>query len=86
MYGTSKSESSLRPGGPGVSGIAAAGGSASFDPRTFPSSVGIDILLADQIGEYNTADLRKIAMDIKAGVPHADEAFHYVYSRMMGWA
>ena len=57
-----------------------------FDPRVFPSSVGIDILLSDQIGEYSTRDLQKIAMDIKAGVPHADEAFHYVYSRMMGWA
>ena len=56
-----------------------------FDPRTFPSSVGIDILLADQLGEYSKKDLQKIAMDIKAGVPHADEAFHYVYSRMMGW-
>lgn len=56
-----------------------------FDPRTFPSSVGIDILLADQIGEYSKKDLQKIAMDIKVGVPHAEEAFHYVYSRMMGW-
>ena len=56
-----------------------------FDPRKFPSSVGIDILLADQIGEYSRKDLQKIAMDIKAGVPHAGEAFHYVYSRMMGW-
>lgn len=58
---------------------------APIDPRTFPSSVGIDILLSDQIGEYSKRDLQKIAMDIKAGVPHAEEAFHYVYSRMMGW-
>jgi hypothetical protein len=56
-----------------------------FDPRGFPSCVGIDILISDQIGEYSTRDLQKIAMDIKAGVPHADEAFHFVYSRMMGW-
>ena len=56
-----------------------------FDPRLFPSSVGLDILIADQIGEYNEGDLRKIAMDIDAGVPHAREAFHYIYSRMMGW-
>lgn len=56
-----------------------------FDPKSFPSAVGIDILLADQIGEYSTRDLQKIAVDIKAGVPHAKEAFHYVYSRMMGW-
>ena len=68
-----------------MSGIETAGGSEPFDPRTFPSSVGIDILLADQIGEYSKKDLQKIAMDIKAGVPHAEEAFHYVYSRMMGW-
>lgn len=56
-----------------------------IDPKTFPSVVGLDILLADQIGEYNPRDLQKIAMDIKNGVPHAREAFHYVYSRMMGW-
>lgn len=68
-----------------MAGTAASSGSASFDPRTFPSSVGIDILLSDQIGEYSKKDLQKIAMDIKAGVPHAEEAFHYVYSRMMGW-
>ena len=58
---------------------------AEFDPRAFPSAVGIDILISDQIGEYSRRDLQKIAMDIKAGVPHAKEAFHYVYSRMMGW-
>lgn len=68
-----------------MTGVAASNGSASFDPRAFPSSVGIDILLSDQIGEYSKKDLQKIAMDIKAGVPHAEEAFHYVYSRMMGW-
>lgn len=56
-----------------------------IDPKTFPSVVGLDLLLADQIGEYNPRDLQKIAMDIKNGVPHAREAFHYVYSRMMGW-
>lgn len=55
------------------------------DPQSFPSCVGIDLLISDQIGEYNKADLQKIAMDIKAGVPHAEAAFHYVYSRMMGW-
>lgn len=59
--------------------------SSTFDPKSFPSVVGLDILLSDQIGEYNEGDLKKIAMDIKAGVPHAEEAFHYVYSRMMGW-
>lgn len=57
----------------------------NIDPQNFPSVVEIDLLLSDQIGEYNEGDLKKIAMDIKAGVPHAEEAFHYVYSRMMGW-
>ena len=61
-------------------------GARAIDPRTFPSAVGIDILISDQIGEYNTRDLQKIAMDVKAGVPHAAEAFHFVYSRMMGYA
>ena len=56
-----------------------------FDPKSFPSAVGIDILISDQIGEYGQNDLKKIAADIKAGVPHAEEAFHFVYSRMMGW-
>lgn len=59
--------------------------SVKIDPKTFPSVVGLKLLLADQICEYNKADLKKIAMDIKKGVPHAKEAFHYVYSRMMGW-
>ena len=59
--------------------------SMAIDPKTFPSAVGIDILLSDQIGEYSKSDLQKIAMDIKAGVPHAREAFHYVYSRRVGW-
>ncbi len=68
-----------------AAGVTSALRSAEFDPRTFPSAVGIDILISDQIGEYNRHDLQKIAMDIKAGVPHAKEAFHYVYSRMMGW-
>lgn len=69
-----------------TSGIVSSDRSCGFDPRDFPSCVGIDILISDQIGEYSTKDLQKIAMDIKAGVPHARDAFHYVYSRMMGWA
>lgn len=56
-----------------------------IDPKTFPSVVEIDLLLADQICEHNSDSLQKIAMDIKSGVPGAKEAFHYVYSRMMGW-
>ena len=56
-----------------------------IDPKTFPSVGGLDLLIADQIGEYNESHLKKIAMDIQQGVPHAQEAFHFVYSRMMGW-
>lgn len=57
-----------------------------IDPRTFPSVVGIDNLISDQVGEYSQADLQKIAVDIQRGVPHAEEAFHFVYSRMVGWS
>ena len=55
------------------------------DPGSFPSVVELGNLISDQVGEYNEGDLMKIAMDIKNGVPHAREAFHYVWSRMMGW-
>ena len=55
------------------------------DPSIFPSVVELGNLISDQVGEYNEGDLMKIAMDIKNGVPHAREAFHYVWSRMMGW-
>ncbi len=56
-----------------------------IDPSSFPSVVELGNLISDQVGEYNEGDLMKIAMDIKNGVPHAREAFHYVWSRMMGW-
>lgn len=55
------------------------------DPSSFPSVVELGNLISDQVGEYNEGDLMKIAMDIKNGVPRAREAFHYVWSRMMGW-
>ena len=54
------------------------------DPSSFPSVVELGNLISDQVCEYNEGDLMKIAMDIKNGVPHAREAFHYVWSRMMG--
>lgn len=57
----------------------------TVDPKTFPSVVELRNLISDQIGEYGTRDLMKIAVDIQNGVPHAKEAFHYVYSRLMGW-
>ena len=52
---------------------------ATIDPKNFPSAVGLELLIADQIGEYNKGDLQKSAMDIKNCVHHAKEAFHYVY-------
>ena len=55
------------------------------DPSSFPSVVELGNLISDQVGEYNEGDLMKIPMDNKNGVPHAREAFHYVWSRMMGW-
>ena len=55
------------------------------DPSSFPSVVELGNLISDQVGEYNEGDLMKIAMDIKNGVPHAREACHFVWSRMMGW-
>ena len=56
-----------------------------IDPSSFPSVVELGNLISDQVGEYTEGGLMKIAMDIKNGVPHAREAFHYVWSRMMGW-
>lgn len=58
---------------------------STIDPKTFPSVVGLELEISDQLGEYNEGHLKKIALDIKNGVPHAKEAFHFVYSRMMGW-
>lgn len=69
-------------------GDTACNGGASVnvvDPKTFPSVVGLGLEISDQIGEYGEGDLMKIAVDIKNRVPHAEEAFHFVYSRMMGW-
>lgn len=53
--------------------------------RALPSPIRIGLLIADQLTEYNKYDLMKIAMDIKDRVPHADDAFRYVYRRMLGW-
>ena len=52
---------------------------------SLPSPIRVGLLIADQLTEYNDGDLRKIAMDIKDKIPHADEAFRYVFRRMMGW-
>jgi hypothetical protein len=50
-----------------------------------PSPIRVGLLIADQLTEIGRNELRKIAMDIRDKVPHADEAFRYVYRRMMGW-
>jgi len=49
-----------------------------------PSTTTISLLIADQIMDYNRGDLRKIAMDIKRKIPHAREAFSFVWRRMIG--
>jgi|688.fasta_scaffold120504_4 hypothetical protein len=58
-----------------------------FGPaNTLPSPIRIGLLVADQLTEFGPHELRKMAMDIRDKIPHADEAFRYVYRRMMGWA
>ena len=53
--------------------------------KALPSPIRIGLLIADQLTDYNKGDLMKMAMDIRDEIPHADEAFRYVYRRMMGW-
>ena len=50
-----------------------------------PSPIRVQLLIADQLTDYNRGDLRKIAMDIRDRIPRADDAFRFVYRRMMGW-
>jgi hypothetical protein len=50
-----------------------------------PSLVKVQLDLSDQIMDYSRKDLRKIAMDIKNNVKGAQEAFHYIWPKMMGW-
>jgi hypothetical protein len=59
-------------------------GSAEQVPEV-PFLMPINLLISQQLMDYSVKDLQKIAMDIKRKVPHAKEAFHYVYSRLMGW-
>ena len=49
-----------------------------------PSPMLIGILLSDQICDYTRKDLAKIAMDIRAGVPYAKEAFHFIFEKVRG--
>lgn len=51
-----------------------------------PSPTLISMLVSDQIYDYNRDDFRKMAMDIKHGKPGAKEAFHWIYSKIRGWA
>ena len=53
--------------------------------NSMPTPVRIGLLLADQLAEYNTADLEKIAMDIRRGVGGAKGAFRFIYSKIRGW-
>ena len=48
------------------------------------SPIRLATIVASQMMDYTRGDLRKLAMDIKAGVPRADEAFHFAYSYMTG--
>lgn len=62
------------------------GEAIGFGPNaSLPSPIRIGLLIADQLTEYNKNDLMKIAMDVGDKIPHADDAFRYVYRRMMGW-
>lgn len=54
--------------------------------KSLPSPIRVGLLIADQLTEYNRNDLIKIAMDIKGKVPHADDAFRYIYRHMTGQA
>ena len=50
-----------------------------------PSPFMIQLLLSDQLGEYNRHDLQKIAMDIKHDIPGVKEAFHFIYGHISGF-
>ena len=52
---------------------------------SLPSPIRVQLMIADQLTDYNRGDLRKIAMDVRDKIPHADDAFRFVYRRMMGW-
>ena len=53
--------------------------------RALPSPIRVGLLISAQLDEYTRDDLMKMAMDIKYERPMAKEAFHYVFSQMMGW-
>jgi len=49
-----------------------------------PSPFYVGLLIADQMGEINRNDLRKIATDVKAEIKGAKEAFHFIYQHVAG--
>ena len=55
------------------------------DMRNLPSALALSLRIANEVMGYSRKDLRKIAMDIKVGVPSAKGAFHFVYSKIAGW-
>ena len=59
---------------------------AMFDADRLPSPLRVGLLIAEQTMDYRRNDLKKLAMDIKRGVYGADKAFHFVYSKLQGWA
>jgi len=48
------------------------------------SPIRLTTIVADQMMGYSRGDLRKLAMDIKHGVPRAEEAFHFAWTYMRG--
>jgi len=61
---------------------------ATASARDLPSAVHLKILVSQEVSDYTTADLMKIACDIGKGgpaEPAAREAFHFVFARLCGW-
>lgn len=50
-----------------------------------PSPVVLGLLISSQVSDYTREDMRKIAMDVKRGIPKAAQAFRFVYRHMRGW-
>jgi hypothetical protein len=50
-----------------------------------PSPTAMGLLINRELMDYSRNDLRKLAHAINRSEPCARQAFHYVYSRLMGW-
>lgn len=55
-----------------------------FGVADMPSPFSITSLVNSQLTDYTRGDLRKLAMEIKSGVPCASDSFHFVYSYITG--